>query len=51
MNTQPRATERELVDLAARAEASPTYREFGVRVTALDDQHAQLTVPRESVRL
>ena len=46
MSTQPRTA-----NLATRAEATPTYREFGVRVTALDEERAVLSVPRESVRL
>ena len=37
--------------LVARAEASPLYREFGARVVVLDGERAQLSVPRESVRL
>jgi uncharacterized protein (TIGR00369 family) len=38
-------------ELAARAEQSSAYREFGVQVAALDEERAVLRVPREAVRL
>lgn len=38
-------------ELATQAEASPTYREFGVTVAALEADLARLSVPRESVKL
>jgi uncharacterized protein (TIGR00369 family) len=38
-------------ELAAQAEASPTYREFGATVVALDEERAVISVPRESVKL
>jgi len=40
-----------LTGLAARAEASPAFREFGVQVAVLDAEQLVLRVPREAVRL
>src|SRR5690242_8086251 len=50
MSTEPRIA-ASFADLAVRAEATSSFREFGVQVTALNDERAVLTVPRESVRL
>jgi uncharacterized protein (TIGR00369 family) len=40
-----------LARLASSAEATPSFREFGVHVTALDEERVVLSVPRASVRL